>query len=230
MLRRPRSRKVIFKVGVSKSLKGCITNNASSLVIDRLSDGSDGGIVSVVYLYCNFEAQKSRATVHMLASLLRQVVGMLEDIPLEIDHAFRKAKQSSGALSLPEIIKLLAVALRSHKRIFICVDALDECGTGHRPDFLRSLYSILRDSPNVRLFATGRPHIQAELEKHHGGAPVAIIIKPVKGDIRIYLEKKLQDDQFPQEIDSELERGIMEEIPEKIEMWVNEIPLSGHGY
>ena len=187
-------------------------------MIDRLSDRADGDNLPVVYLYCNFQTQKLQFTAHMLASLLEQVVGGLEVIPAEIDHAFRKARQGFDrrGLSVPEILKLLSAVLRPHKRIFICIDALDECRTGHRPEFLRSLHSIVRNLPNVRLFVTGRPHIQVQLEEHHGKALQIIIYKPVKGDIRRYLERKLQDDEFRQEMDSELERGIMEEIPEKI--------------
>jgi len=192
-------------------------------VIDRLSDEIDGDDVSVIYLYCNFQTQKSQVTAHMLASLLEQVVGGLDIIPTEIDRAFRKAKQGLDrrGLSVSEILKIFPAALKLQKRTFICIDALDECRTGNRPEFLRSLHSIVTDSPNVRLFMTGRPHIQAELEEHHGGALQIILFKPVKGDIMRYLEMRLRDDEFHQEMDCELRGGIMEEIPENIsEMYV----------
>jgi len=143
-----------------------------------------------VYLYCDFQTQKSQVTARILASLLKQVVCGLDVIPAEIDHAFQNAKQGSDGrgLSVSETLKLLSAALRSHKRAFICIDALDEYVAEHRPEFLRSLRSIVRDSPNARLFVTGRPHIQAELEEHHGRALQVIHFKPVKGDIRRYLE------------------------------------------
>ena len=228
LLWEPRSRKDLFKVGVNKFLKGmCIANkNISSLVIDRLSDGIDGDNISVVYLYCNFQTQKSQFTAHMLGSLLEQVAGGLEVVPVEIHHAFRKAKQGFDrrGLSVSEILKLLSAALKSQKRTFICIDALDECATDYRPEFLRSLHSLVRDSPNVRLFATGRPHIQAELEEHHGRALQLIIFKPAKGDITRYLEMKLQDDAFREEMDSELKQDIMKVIPEMIsEMYVDKL-------
>ena len=197
----------------------CIANkNTSSLVIDRLSDATIRGSVSTVYFYCDFQAQKSQATAHMLASLLKQVVRGLRVIPEEIDCAFQKANQGSDSrgLSVSEILKLLAAALRSQKRTFICIDALDEYVAKHRPEFLRSLRSIVRDSPNVRLFVTGRPHIQAELEEHYGEAPQIIPFRPAEGDIRIYLEMKLQDDLFPKAMDSGLKRDIMKVIPEMI--------------
>ena len=230
LLWRPGGGKDTFKVGVNKSLEGmCIAKNTSSLVIDRLSDGTSEGSVSVVYLYCDFRTQKSQVTPQMLASLLKQVVCRLEAIPVEIDRAFQKAKQGSDGrgLSVSEILKLLPAALRSQKRTFICIDALDECVTENRSEFLRSLRSIVKDSPNVRLFATGRPHIQAALEGHHNGALQVMLFKPMKGDIRKYLKMKLQDDIFPEVMDSELRQDIMEVIPEKIsEMYVDEAILS----
>ena len=212
----------------------CIANeNISSLVIDKLSDGIDGDSVSVVFLYCSFQAQKSEFTTHMLGSLLEQVIGGLEVIPAEIDRAFRKANQGFDrpGLSVSEILKLLSIALKSRKRTFICIDALDECVIEHRPEFLRSLYSIVRDSPNVRLFVTGRPHIQAELVKHHRGVLRVVVFKPAKTDIEIYLERKLQDDSFHGGMDSELQQDIMQLIPEVIsEMYVNKPVLTRPGH
>jgi len=199
--------------------------NISSLVIDRLSGWVSGDRALVIYLYCNFQTQKSQLTAHMLGSLLKQAVGGLDNIPKEID---RKAGQSFNGqrLSVPEILRLLKAAL-AHERTFICIDALDECGIEQRPEFLRSLHSIVTGSPNVRLFLTGRPHIQAGLGEHYGGALQIIQFKPAKEDIRGYLEMKLRDDEFRQEMDCELKRGIMEEIPEKIlEMYVGEAVLS----
>jgi len=202
----------------------CIANKTiSSLVIDRLSDATGGGSVSLVYFYCDFHTQKPEVTAQMLTSLLKQAVCGLEVIPVEIDRAFQKAKQGldGRGLSTPDLLKLLPAALRLHKLSFICIDALDECVIEHRPEFLRSLHSIVRNSPNVRLFATGRPHIRAELEEHHGRAPQIILFKLAKGDIRIYLERKLRDDPFPKAMDSDLKRDIMEVIPEMAsEMYV----------
>jgi len=232
LLRGPGSRKNISKVGVSKSLEGTYTadKKISSLVIDRLSDGIDGESAFVIYLYCNFQNEKSQVTAHMLGSLLKQAVGGLDVIPEKID---RKVKQGSNCrgLSVSGILRLLQAALRSHGRTFICVDALDECGTEQLPEFLRSLHSLVTGSPNVRLFMTGRPHIEAGLGEHYGGALQTIRFKPAKGDIREYLGVKLRDDEFLQEMDSELRKGIMEEIPEKIsEMYVGEAVSSRPSY
>jgi len=202
----------------------------SSLVIDRLSDGIDGESAFVIYLYCNFQNETSQVTAHMLGSLLKQAVGGLNIIPEEIDRKVKPGSNSRG-LSVSGILRLLQAALRSHGRTFICIDALDECGTEQLPEFLRSLHSIVTGLPNVRLFMTGRSHIQARLGEHYGGALRIIQFKPAKEDIIGYLEMKLRDDEFREEMDNELRKGIMEEIPEKIsEMYVGEAVLGSSSH
>ena len=233
LLRGPRSRKDISEVRVNKSLKGmCIANNnISSLVIDKLSSRINADRILVVYYYCNFQTEKSHVTAHMLVSLLKQVVGGLEVIPAEVGDAFKEADSNGRCLSIPEILELLAAALGSQKRTFICIDALDECTTENRPEFLRSLHFLVQNSPNIRLFVTGRPHIQAELEKHHHRALQIIVFKPAKGDITRYLEMKLEDDSFCEAMDNELKRDLIEGIPEMVsEMYVDEPVFSSPGY
>ena len=47
----------------------------------------------------------------------------------------------------------------------MCIDALDECAGVQRVKLLDSLNQILENSPGTRIFVTGRPNIQAEIEK-----------------------------------------------------------------
>ena len=49
------------------------------------------------------------------------------------------------------------------RRIFICIDALDECVPEHRMVVLESLGQILQGSPSTRLFMTGRQHVRSEV-------------------------------------------------------------------
>ena len=123
----------------------------------------------VLHVYCNFQNHQSEVTAPILTSLLKQAVSWLDFIPEVIDQKAKESFRGRG-LSVPKILRLLqAATLRPHKRTFLCVDALDECGTEGLPEFLR-LHSIVTGSPNIRLFATERPHIQARLVEHFGGA------------------------------------------------------------
>ena len=102
-------------------------------MIDKLLDHFKGESVTVTCLYCDFQDQERQTAANMIGALIRQIVNALEMVPTEIDEAFeRAAREVEGrGLRVPEIIKLLQAALVPVKRIFICIDALDECPEKH---------------------------------------------------------------------------------------------------
>src|SRR5207302_4350245 len=105
---------------------------------------------------------------------------------------------SGRGLRVSELLPLLQATLAPLERAFICIDALDECVGKHLPELLRSLYTISQWSPKIRLFITGRPHIQREIERHFPGGPQSIEIKPTIEDIMKYLEMMFDNDQEPE--------------------------------
>ena len=148
--------------------------------------------------------------------MLKQLVsrgGILQ----HIREAFRKAKREFGGrgLLLPDMVEILKKSITSLPRLFICIDAVDECTPKHRRDILDAMQEIVRVSPNTRVFLTGRPHINDEIVKHFAQA-VRIPLSPRKGDIESYLEMRLDGDPDPNTMDDELRTDIMKIIPEKI--------------
>jgi len=63
--------------------------DSSSLVIDRLCDWAKGRNAAVACFYFDFAAQKEQSPTSVLSSLLKQVVGGLEEIPAKIAQAFQ---------------------------------------------------------------------------------------------------------------------------------------------
>jgi len=109
----------------------------------------------------------------------------------------------------------------SEKPTFICIDALDECQAGYRAKILDSLNQILQRSPGTRVFATGRPHIEAEVGRRLSRKETAIRIAPRRDDIISYLHSRLNEDATPDAMDSSLRADILRKIPEDIsEMYV----------
>ena len=70
-------------------------------------------------------------------------------------------------------------------------------------------------SPNIRVFLTGRPHIDDEIVKSFGEA-LRIPLRPTDADIKSYMEMRLGGDTDPKAMDDELRADIMRIIPEKI--------------
>jgi len=189
----------------------------SSLVIDKLCDQARGIRAAVACFYFDFAAQKEQSPTSMMGALLKQVVSGLEDIPEEITQAYEDHQKviDGRGLKLADIVKMLQTAA-SEKPTFICIDALDECVAGYRVKVLDSLNQILRRSPSTRMFVTGRPQIQAEVEERLSRRVMVILITPRRNDIIGYLHTRLEEDTKPHAMDITLKTDILKKIPEDV--------------
>ena len=154
----------------------------------------------------------------MIGSLLRQIALGAVGIVGEIQNAFKKSGQGGGkGLRLPEMRELFVKTISSLDRVYICVDAMDELLPQHRSEFLRTLKQIIQEVPNTRLFLTGKPHIRGELDKHLTRGAHTIQIVPDQGDIALYLNRKMEDDddRDPDLMTENLKNDIMKTMLEK---------------
>ena len=169
-------------------------------------------------MYCDFSTQNMQSASAVLGSVLRQVVGALEEIPDEVQQAFERAKsQSDGCgLRLPEIVSMLTKLLPSLRRSVICIDALDEFPTKHRAQLWNSLQGIVLSCPNTRLFLTGRPQVRTEVERYFLGKVDMIKIEPTSDDIGRYIQERLNEDPDTNTLDEGLRAAIRRVIPENV--------------
>ena len=198
--------------------------------MDRLCDQARGHNTTVTCFYFDFATRKEQSATAMLGSLLKQIVSGMETIPKDISQAFQEQKKAIGGRGpqLLDIVKMLQ-AITSSQGTFVCIDALDECAVVHRVKILGSLKKILEKSPGTRIFITGRPHIQAEIEKRLGGKVISVSLSPNKEDIVRYLRVRLGEDETPDAMDESLVADILKKIPEKVsEMYVEQWYLESH--
>ena len=190
--------------------------NHSSLAIDSLCDQARGVNTAVVGLYCDFLAQQEQSTTSILGAILKQLASR-GGIPEDIQEAFQRDKGEFGGrgLLLRDMVEILKKTVTSLERIFVCIDALDELAPRHRRGLLESLQEIVRVSPNMRIFLTGRSHIDDEIVEFFSEA-ARIPIIPTGDDIKNYLEMRLKSDTIPKAIDAQLRADIMRVIPERI--------------
>ena len=170
---------------------------------------------AVMYFYFDFAARNEQSPANMLGSLLRQLVSGLEKIPESVVQGFQKQRKGSGGrgLQVSGVLEMFQ-AITVTKRMFICVDALDECVPEHRIVVLESLRQIMQGSSKTRLFMTGRPQVRSEVEKRLNGAANFISIQPTEDGVVRYLRSKLKNGATPEIMSSTLEEGIMKIIPE----------------
>ena len=187
-------------------------------MIDKLLDHFRGENVAVACVYCDFQDQERQTAANMIGALTKQVVNALEMVPTEIEEAFSTAEREVGGrgLQVSERAKLLQVALTSFRRTFICIDALDECSDKHLPQLLTSLRTVCQESPSVRLYITGRPHMSGAVEKFLLGGAQIIPISPNSEDIKEYVEMELNNDLDSGAINPALKTDILKGILEKM--------------
>jgi len=207
-----------------------LTNNKiSSLVIDTLRKQTRGQNVAVLSLYCDYQAQKDQSAANLIGALLRQVALRARRIPEEIKSAFDESKREGGeGLRLPDMVKLFVKAIDYIEMVYLCLDAVDEVLRECRPEFLRALQQIIRDTPNVRLFLTGRPYIRGELDNYLTKGANVIQIVAHQGDITKYLSQRMDDSsqQDPDLMTGDLRDDIMRTMLERAsEMWVTAASL-----
>jgi Cdc6-like AAA superfamily ATPase len=179
--------------GVGKTiLTSVVVNHLRSKLQegDVQSDGDrDDSDIGIAYLYCNFRRQYEQKAEDLLASLLKQLSEGRGSIPDSVKTLYDKHKVKQTRPSIEEISKSLQSIITLYSRVFIIVDALDECQAGDsRRRFLTELFHLEAKS-GANLFATSRfiPEIVKVFCKS-----VVLEIRASKEDIERYLEGQMR--------------------------------------
>ena len=190
--------------------------NTSSLVIDSLCDQVGEKNIAVAAFYYDFVSQQEQTMNNIVGAILKQLVGR-GGITKDLREAFQKAKKEVGGRGprLADLMGMLRTTIASLPRVFICVDALDECLPKCLPELLGSLRDIVRESPSTRIFLTGRPYVWEDIQRYFSKA-VVIPINPNRDDIRNYVEMRLDRDAEPEAMSSDLRADIVRVILKKI--------------
>src|SRR5437588_5243030 len=100
----------------------------SSLVIDNLCDEAGEEDIAIAMFYCDFRDQQQQTTANIMGAILKQLVAREEVLEL-VKTEFEKAKKEVGGrgLRLPDMVQILKRSVATLPRVFICIDALDEC-------------------------------------------------------------------------------------------------------
>ena len=152
----------------------------------------------------------------MIGALLKQLVAGPAEIPDDIKYHFEESRKLGGqGLLLADVVNLFVKAASSFKRVFICIDAVDELLAKDRPDFIRALRHIIDGAPNVRLVLTSRPHVRVELNKHLADRASIIQVEADQGDITRYVQLKIDDDPHPGLISEDLRKDILKTMLEE---------------
>ena len=176
-------KQMLFCPGIPGAGKTILT----SIVIDHLcARFRNDGAVGIAYLYCEFRQKDQQSPKDLVAGLLRQLAEGRPCLPLNLTSLFSSHKRQNTRPSLGELSRSLRSIAATYSKVFIIVDALDECqeANGCRARLLSELIS-LREKCGANIFATSR--FTPEIARHFKG-DMTLEIRAHDQDVRRYLD------------------------------------------
>ncbi|KAI9668938.1 MAG: hypothetical protein M1829_005250 [Trizodia sp. TS-e1964] len=150
--------------GLPGSGKTMLTSIVVNELITRFENDRS---IGVAYIYFNFRQLDEQKVADLIANLLRQLVQDRPSLPEDVNLLYNKNKSKHTKPPLEESLKALHSVASTYSRIFIIIDALDECQTsnGCRSQFLSKVFNLQARS-RANIFATSRsiPEITERFE------------------------------------------------------------------
>jgi hypothetical protein len=176
-------KQTLFCPGIPGAGKTILT----SIVVENLTTcfGKDES-VGVAYIYCNFRRHNEQKAEDLLASLLKQLAQGQLLLPDVIISLYSKNKDKRTRPPFDEVSQTLGALVSIYSRVFIIVDALDECHTiaGCRAKFLSEIFN-LQTKYKANIFVTSRfiPEIAEKFQDS-----ISLEIRASKQDVQRYID------------------------------------------
>jgi Cdc6-like AAA superfamily ATPase len=159
----------------------------AAIVVDHLlTSFKDDLATGIAYLYCNFGRQREQKAEDLLASLLKQLSMRQSPLPGSVKDLYDHHKVTRTRPSVDEILRILQSVVTTYSRVFIIIDALDECqvSNGCRTRFLSELFA-LQARHGANILATSRliPDIVDQFK-----SSMLLEIRANRADVERYLE------------------------------------------
>ena len=174
--------KTLFCPGIPGAGKTILT----AIVIDDIySRFQRDTSVGIAYLYCDFRRQHEQNIEDLLSNLLKQLTQKQASIPDCVRTLYDQYRKQPKRPTLDEISSILHSVSILYSRIFIIVDALDECQVtnGCRTRLLSGIFE-LQARVRANIFSTSRynPEIVERFKES-----ISLEIRARDEDVQTYL-------------------------------------------
>lgn len=140
--------------------------------------------MGLAYIYCDYRDKTLQATGGVVGAIAKQLFRQLPNLPEEIAAILTKSCQPE----LARKTEALSIICNLFHPVFICLDALDEC-----QDLPELLICLRNASSSVRVFSTGRKHVQPIIKTYFGPTET-INIEAKESDIKVLVKERIHQD------------------------------------
>ncbi|KAK0431470.1 hypothetical protein EV421DRAFT_2090121 [Armillaria borealis] len=171
----------------------------ASFVIDHLKERVTSDEI-VLFAFADFQDARSTDVVVLLRTLLAQLLDHCkpEDFVEDPDFAeLEKTVQRHHAdrpKFLQYLVELLGKASAPWKRVFVVIDALDECMQGKRRESIAAIRDLASAGSNISILVTSRA--EQDIVDVLSSVPTISLVNEtwrVKDDIRRFIEEKMNN-------------------------------------
>lgn len=180
-----------------------------SLVVDHLRDNLSHHNTVVAHVYCNYREHEEQSAEKMIASLLRQLAISSPEIPQAVAELHRKFGQQKRQPLQQDFEQAFLLTCEYYERIFIVIDALDECDATHKKGLLEFL-SLIQSRPSVRVLVTSRSFSENFLK--HLNAACSTNIGAHETDLRKYILQEIDSSDNVDVIDEDFKYEITDKV------------------
>ena len=175
--------KTLFCPGIPGAGKTILT----AIVIDDIySRSKRDTTVGIAYLYCDFRRQHEQKIEDLLANLLKQLAQQQASMPDGVQTLYDQYRNQPKRPTSDEILSILYSVSTLYTRVYIIVDALDECEVtnGCRTRLLSGIFA-LQSRVRANTFSTSRfdPEIEKEFKQS-----IPLEIRARDEDVKKYLD------------------------------------------
>ncbi len=144
--------------------------------------------VGIAFVYCNFRRRDEQTTDQLLASVLKQLSRQKPSLPDNLRELWNKHREKQTRLSFDDVLKILRLTVSSFSRVFIIVDAVDECqrSDGCRTTLLTEIRSI-QQNLKVNILATSR-FIPEIVDHFRSVGSVGLEVSASREDVERYID------------------------------------------
>lgn len=192
---------------------GCGKTVLCSAAIERVRSfviGKSG--VGLAYFYFDFHEEQKQNVEGLLLSLIIQLAYQQEKLPVQFKSLCDDFKERRGRLNQEKLLKVLHASIKQFRRVYLFLDALDECG--EQQEVLSLIANLVHSDAGFSILITSRDTTEISYSAL-GQISTNVIymsLDDVNMDIRTYVVNSLSRDpklrERPSHVKAEIEAAL----------------------
>jgi hypothetical protein len=194
------------------------TNYLRSAVVEFPEANLPTHGIELTFVYCNHKQNLSQRVEYFVGAIVRQLLEQKETVPKEIQTLYERYRKKGTTPTRSEYFDILQSLSNECTKIYLVVDALDECINENGEMIWKDLLTPLRKLvTNLRLLCTLR-HVD-DIGQISPGS-ICIEIRASDADLRTYVQAQVNSNNILSKFckqDSNLQNDILQVVVSKAE-------------